>query len=323
MTLLDDPSLADPAWVYEQYDHMLFLNTVIGPGHDGTLLRIKGTTKALAGTTDGNGRRCYLDPRRGGARLVYEAALNVAVTGARPMAVVDNLNFGNPEKPEVMWQFSETIDGISEACEHLAIPVVGGNVSFYNETDGVDIYPTPIVGLIGLADPYPEHPPRLDRAASGMDLWLLGPTTSTDVAGTVFQKVVEETIGGRPSEPDPVMAIRLTSLATQLATTDMTPVLHDLSTGGLGMAVAKVAMMSGVGVTTEWTGNWFAEDPHRLIAAVDPEHADSVAALAMKAGVPIHRIGTFGGDQIRLGEAFVSLKEATSVWRTALPRRMG
>ena len=323
LKLLDEPSLADPAWVYEQYDHMLFLNTVIGPGHDGTLLRIKGTTKALAGTTDGNGRRCYLDPRRGGARLVYEAALNVAVTGARPMAVVDNLNFGNPEKPEIMWQFAETIEGIAEACEHLAIPVVGGNVSFYNETDGIDIYPTPIVGMIGLADPYPENPPRLDRAASGLDLWLLGPDSSADVAGTVFQKVVGETIGGRPSEPDPALAIRLTALATYLASTGMTPVLHDVSRGGLGMAIAKVCIMSGVGVTAGWDGDWFAEDPHRLIAAVDPAQADPLVVLAGDRGIPARRIGTFGGDQIRLGDAAVRLDEATTVWRSALPRRMG
>ncbi|NIR37458.1 MAG: phosphoribosylformylglycinamidine synthase II, partial [Actinobacteria bacterium] len=112
--------------------------------------RIKGTQKALAVSTDGNGRRCRLDPRRGAALLVWEAALNVAVTGARPIAVVDNLNFGNPEKPEIMWQFSETVDGMGEACRDLGLPVVGGNVSFYNETDGIDIHPTPVVGLLGL-----------------------------------------------------------------------------------------------------------------------------------------------------------------------------
>ena len=323
LRLLDEPSLADPAWIYEQYDHMLFLNTVIGPGHDGTLLRIKGTTKALAGTTDGNGRRCYLDPRRGSARLVYEAALNVAVTGAEPMAVVDNLNFGNPEKAEVMWQFAETVEGISEACEALGIPVVGGNVSFYNETEGVDIYPTPIVGLIGLADPYPERPPRLDRAATGMDLWLLGPDDSDDLAGSVFQKIVGRTIAGRPSEPDPDMAVRVTGLATRLAAGELTPVLHDLSEGGLAIAVAKTCIISGVGVAVDWPGNLFAEDPHRLIAALHPPQADRMVAMAEEAGVPVRRIGTFGGDQIRLGDAVLELQEASAVWRTALPRRMG
>ncbi len=323
LTLLDDPSLADPAWVYEQYDHMLFLNTVVGPGHDGTLLRIKGTSKALAGTTDGNGRRCYLDPRRGAARLVYEAALNVAVTGARPMAVVDNLNFGNPEKPEVMWQFSETIDGISEACQNLGIPVVGGNVSFYNETDGIDIYPTPIVGLIGLADPYPERPPRLDRAVAGMDLWLLGPDTSKDLAGSAYQKVLCEAITGRPSEGEPTMAARTTDLAIRLAAREITPVLHDLSEGGLAMAVAKVCIISGIGVEIEWDGHWFAEDPHRLVAAVLPAQSDRLFAIAQESEVPVRRIGSFGGNEIRLGQASMGVEEATMVWRNALPRRMG
>jgi phosphoribosylformylglycinamidine synthase len=302
---------------------MLFLNTVIGPGHDGTLLRIKGTTKALAGTTDGNGRRCYLDPRRGAARLVYEAALNVAVTGAQPLAVVDNLNFGNPEKPEVMWQFAETVDGISEACEHLGVPVVGGNVSFYNETDGIDIYPTPIVGLIGLADPYPQRPPRLDRAESGMDLWMVGPDSSEDFAASVYQKIKTGAPVGRPSEPNPDMAVRLTTLATHLAADEITPVLHDLSEGGLAMAVAKVCIISGVGVTVDWSGNPFAEDPHRLIAAVHPQQANRLKAMAGDAGVPARRVGAFGGDEIRLGSAVVNLREAATVWRSALPRRMG
>ncbi|MDX1448936.1 MAG: phosphoribosylformylglycinamidine synthase subunit PurL, partial [Acidimicrobiia bacterium] len=177
LSLLDDPAIGDASWAYEQYDHMLFLNTVVGPGADGTLLRLKGTDKGLAVSTDGNGRLCYLDPRRGSERLVYEAALNVAVVGADPIALVDNLNFGNPEKPEVMWQFRESIEGISAACERLGIPVVGGNVSFYNETDGVDIHPTPVVGVLGLADPIPLPPPRLDRATLGMELWQIGPST--------------------------------------------------------------------------------------------------------------------------------------------------
>jgi phosphoribosylformylglycinamidine synthase len=320
--LLDDPSLADPAWIYQQYDHMLFLNTVLGPGHNGTLLRIKGTTKALAGTTDGNGRRCYLDPRRGAARLVYEAALNVAVTGARPMAVVDNLNFGSPENPEVMWQFSETIDGISEACRTLGVPVVGGNVSFYNETGGTDIYPTPIIGMIGLADPYPEHPPRLDRAENGMDLWLIGPEAATDLAGSAYQKVVEGAPAGRPEEADPDMAKRITPLATRLAAEQVTPVLSDLSEGGLGLAVAKICIASGTGAAVNWSGHWFAEDPHRLVAAIEPDRANLLIAMAEGAGVPLVRIGVFGGSDIHLGDAQIALAEATTIWRSALPRRM-
>ncbi len=246
----------------------------------------------------------------------------MAVTGANPMAVVDNLNFGNPEKPEVMWQFAETIEGISEACEHLGIPVVGGNVSFYNETAGIDIYPTPIVGLVGLADPYPERPPRGDQAQAGLEAWLIGPDNSNDLAGSIYQKVVGRAIAGRPSEADPDMAVRVTSLATRLANTELTPVLHDISEGGLAIAIAEVCIMSEVGITVDWSGNPFAEDPHRVVAAVQPEHADRIVTLASEAGVPIRRIGSFGGNSIRLGPVVVDLIQATRVWRDALPRRM-
>jgi phosphoribosylformylglycinamidine synthase len=200
LALLADPGIGSSAWVHDQYDHMLFLSTVVGPGSDGSLLRIKGTEKALAVSTDGNGRLCYLDPKVGSARIVYEAALNVAVTGARPLALVDNLNFGNPEKPEVMWQFRESVEGMSSACETLGIPVVGGNVSFYNETDGIDIHPTPVVGLLGLADPMPADPPRMSRAVEGMDVWEVGPAASGNLAGSAVQRLLGE-LGGSPSSP--------------------------------------------------------------------------------------------------------------------------
>ncbi|HEX6221910.1 MAG TPA: phosphoribosylformylglycinamidine synthase subunit PurL, partial [Acidimicrobiia bacterium] len=248
LDLLADPAIGSSAWVHEQYDHMLFLNTVVGPGSDGSLLRVRGTTKALAVSTDGNGRLCYLDPRIGAQRLVYEAALNVAVTGARPMAVVDNLNFGNPEKPAVMWQFQQSVEGISEACEALGIPVVGGNVSFYNETDGVDIHPTPVVGLLGLADPMPTRPPLLERAVAGMEVWEVGPSATGNLAGSAVQRLAGD-LGGLPTGPDAEMASRVIGLAVALA--HEAPVLHDISDGGLAVALAEVCIASGVGAVVE------------------------------------------------------------------------
>jgi phosphoribosylformylglycinamidine synthase len=328
LKLLDDPSLASPAWAYEQYDHMLFLNTVVGPGNDGSLLRVKGTNKGLAVSTDGNGRLCYLDPWRGGARLVYEAALNVAMTGAKPMAVVDNLNFGNPEKPDVMWQFRETVEGISEACERLDIPVVGGNVSFYNETDGLDIYPTPVVGLLGLADPMPESPPRHDRVAAGMELWLFGPEWAINLAGSAFEQITFGHIGGRPSPPDPTMAKAAIEVATKLATEGLSPAMHDISDGGLIMSAAELCIASQVGVTASY-GDWrslFCEDPHRFIAAVPTEHTEAVAAIAADAGLPASRIGIFGGSEISFerkgARGAVDLDVATETYRNAIPRRL-
>ncbi|HEU4917906.1 MAG TPA: phosphoribosylformylglycinamidine synthase subunit PurL [Acidimicrobiia bacterium] len=316
LRLLDDPAIGSTAWVHEQYDHMLFLNTVIGPGSDGSLIRIRGTEKGLAVSSDGNGRLCHLDPRAGSARLVYEAALNVAVTGARPLAVVDNLNFGNPEKPEVMWQFRESVEGISEACEALAIPVIGGNVSFYNETEGVDIHPTPVVGLLGLADPMPRQPPRLSRAAEGMEIWEIGTGPTSNLAGSAAQRVVNDELIGRPTPPDPGAARQVIALTNGLA--HRVPVLHDVSDGGLAVAVAEVCIASGIGarVAVDDPGPLFSEDPHRVIAVFDPGTVVLPIDLA-------RQVGVIGGDSLILGRSgSIDLETLTRTHRDAIPRRM-
>ena len=312
--LLGDPAIGSPAWVHEQYDHMLFLNTVVGPGNDGSLLRIKGTRKALAVSTDGNGRLCLLDPRIGGARLVYEAALNVAVTGAKPLAVVDNLNFGNPEKPEVMWQFRETVEGLSEACETLGIPVIGGNVSFYNETEGIDIHPTPVVGLLGLADPMPTDPPRLDRAEEGMEIWVIGPTPTDNLAGSSAQRVIGDPPGGRPSPPDSEVAVNVIELVADLA--HRVPVLHDVSDGGLAVAIAEICVLSGVGASVD-SDHLFCEDPHRVIAVMPAETADLPSDFA-------RRIGVMRGTDIKFGNsASIAVDSAARLWRGAISTALG
>ncbi len=316
-TLLDDPAIGDRSWIYEQYDHQLFLNTVVEPGHDGSLLRIKGTQKGLAVSTDGDAHRCRLDPRRGGARIVWEAALNVAVTGARPYALVDNLNFGNPEKPDVMWQFRETIEGMSEACEALGIPVIGGNVSFYNETDGVDIHPTPVVGMLGFCDPMPSHAPRIDRAEAGMGIWLLGAEAIDDFAGSAFARIVLGVAGGRPVAADSRRGAAVVKRTIELA--GWCPVLHDVSTGGVAVAIAEICIRSGVGATVD-VEDWrelLNESPHRVVAVL-PDRGDPSDV------VPIRRIGTVGGDAIDFGPfGAIPLAGATATWRNALRRRLG
>jgi phosphoribosylformylglycinamidine synthase subunit PurL len=316
MKLLDDPALGSTAWVHEQYDHMLFLNTVLGPGSDGSLIRVRGTEKGLAVSTDGDGRLCQLDPRGGSSRLVYEAALNVAVSGARPLALVDNLNFGNPEKPEVMWQFKESVEGISAACETLGIPVVGGNVSFYNETDGLDIHPTPVVGLLGLADPMPDTPPRLSRAEAGMEIWEIGPEPTGNLSGSAVQRVINRELTGKPTSPDPGAARRVVALAADLA--HRVPVLHDISDGGLAVAVAEICIASQIGATiTEGDiGRLFSEDPHRLIAVMPPDAVDLPRDSSRK-------VGTVGGDALYLGGSDpVEIRALTEVFEGAIPRRM-
>ena len=328
LALLDEPAIADRSWVYEQYDHMLFLDTAVGPGHGATLLALGETGKGVAVSVDGNGRLCALDPRRGAARLVYEAALNVAMVGARPLAVVDNLNFGNPERSEVMWQFIETIEGIATACEALAIPVVGGNVSFYNETDGQDIDPTPVVGLLGIVEPLPSSPPRLDKASEGMELWLLGPPAGRGLAGSSLEKVLFGHVGGRPTAPDPTAARAVVALARRLADSGFASVLQDVSDGGLGTAVAEVCIRSSIGTTVECPDfeSLFSEDPHRFVAAITPGYGDALAAAAGEMGVAASRIGRFGGDAIALqvgsSVSAIPLETAIRTWRDAIPRRL-
>ena len=316
LRLLDDPALGSTAWVHEQYDHMLFLNTVVGPGSDGALIRIRGTDKGLAVSTDGNGRLCQLDPREGSSRLVYEAALNIAVTGARPLAVVDNLNFGNPEKPEVIWQFKESVEGISAACEALGIPVVGGNVSFYNETDGIDIHPTPVVGLLGLADPMPLAPPRLSRAEEGMEIWEIGPQATDNLSGSAAQRVIHDELTGRPTPPDPDAAKRVIAFAAELA--HRVPVLHDISDGGLAVAVAEVCIASRIGATLTESdnGRLFSEDPHRLIAVFEANTIDLPRDFSRK-------VGSMGGEALVLGPSDpVAVQDLIDVFEGAIPRRM-
>jgi phosphoribosylformylglycinamidine synthase len=257
---------------------------------------------------------CHLDPRTGSARLVYEAALNVAVTGAKPIAVVDNLNFGNPEKPEVMWQFRESVEGISEACEALGIPVIGGNVSFYNETDGVDIHPTPVVGLLGLADPMPRELPRLARASEGMEIWEIGPAPTGNLAGSIAQRVIHDELTGMPTPPDPDVARKMIDLTASLA--HRVPVLHDISDGGLAVAVAEICIAAGVGATVsvDDPGLLFCEDPHRVIAVSEP--GSIVSDLA-------RRIGVMGGESLTLGNsAPMALSAPVETYRNAIPRRM-
>lgn len=327
-SLLADPNVGDPSWIYEQYDHMLFLNTLVEPGHDASLLRIRGTTKALAVSTDGNGRLCSLDPGRGAERLVWEAALNVALTGAKPLAVVDNLNFGNPENPSVMWQFSQAVDGIAAACSDLEIPVVGGNVSFYNTTDDVDIHPTPVVGLLGLADPVPAAPPRTDGAQPGDDLWLFGDPSAHNLAGSLFERVVHDHLGGRPGAAEATVGSAAIETAAELAQRGLAHASHDVSDGGLAVTLTELAIRSNLGVSVavdDWR-SLFAEDPHRFISAIPPRHAALVQEIAANAGIPVTHLGQVGGERIAFDvggtSESIAVDAVRAAWRASIRGRM-
>ena len=328
LALLATPTIADKSWVWRQYDHQLFLNTVVGPGADAAVLRLKGTERALALATDGKGRFCRLDPRTGARLVVLEAARNVACAGADPKALVNCLNFGNPEHPEVMWQFGQVVDGMSEACEALGIPVVGGNVSFYNESRGADIDPTPVVGVVGLID-HLDAPPPVPRTVEHEHLVLLG-TTRPELGGSEWAAVVHGLDGGRPPEADLDAAKRLHTFVRELVSERTVGGVHDCSDGGVAVALAEMAFASGIGFTVAPESGvppaaWcFSESANRVVVSVDARPLPHVLRRANDAGVPVVDLGAAGGDRLIVEGAFdVALDEAAQVWRDAIPAALG
>ena len=319
--------LVDPAWVYRQYDSQLFLNTVVGPGRDAALLRLAGpglpsSERGFAVSTDSNPRWCALDPRVGTAMTVAEGVANLACVGASAKAVVNCLNFGNPEHPEVMWQLSEAIDGMAEACRTLDLPVIGGNVSLYNESGGADIDPTPVVGSLGTLERLVSPPPGWDWC-DGDAVVLVGPRqaageTPFPLAGSRWA-TRRGRRGGRLAEFDatrvaPTFDFVTAEVARICAgeTSDVTAV-HDVSGGGLAAALAEMAVASGHGVQVaqlEGHGELFAEFPGRFVVATSD--ASAFAARAHAAGVPFTLLGTAGGTRVQLG-ALVNLDLADVV----------
>mgnify|MGYP001163762793 FL=1 len=322
--------LADPAWVYRQYDHQLFLNTVVGPGDDATVLRLKhpgtgsDTGRGLALTTDGNHRWCAVDPRQGTAMLVAESVLNLACVGARPLAVVNCLNFGNPEHPEVMWQLSESVDGMGEACRALGVPVVGGNVSLYNESAGTDIDPTPVIGLLGMVDRLDRRPPGA-TLVDGHRLLLLGP--EADGLGGSRWGASHGAPGGRLPDLDLAVVADVAELVRGLVSDGLVDGVHDVSSGGLGVALAEMAARSGVGVHVARVPDHralFGEAPGRIVIVVHPDWLVEVFARAEAAGVETSRIGLATGDRFTVkGLVDIGVDEVTAAFTDRLPEALG
>ena len=322
--------LFDPSWVYEQYDHQLFLNTVVGPGDDATVLRLKHpvsgkeTGRGLAITTDGNHRWCLIDPKIGTAMIVAEAVLNLACVGARPLAVVNCLNFGNPEHPEVMWQLSEAIDGMSDACVSFGVPVIGGNVSLYNESEGNNIAPTPVIGMLGLIDDLKNRPPGA-QMVEGDRLLLIGPETS-GLGGSLWAANHGALYGELP-ELDLEMHLKVAETIRTLVETELIRGVHDLSEGGLGVALAEMAAKSSVGVSIARTPNHqalFGEGPSRAVVAVDPESLTEVLTLCEERGVPVVRLGLATGNQFKIKDMMdISLSDLKAAFISKLPNTFG
>ena len=323
--------LIDPAWVYSQYDHQLFLNTVVSPGADAAVLRLRDpaamnieSERAIAISADGNHRWCSVDPRVGTSWLVAESTTNVAVCGARPLALVNCLNFGNPEHPEVMWQLSEAVDGMAEGCDSLGVPVVGGNVSLYNESRGVDIDPTPVVAVLGLINSL-QRPPATPRLVEGGRLILLGDGPLT-LAGSLLAFNHGERGGSLPPLDFDKVAL-LQSLLIDLATAELLEGVHDVAEGGVALALAEMAVRSDIGFRVARIPDleaMFGEVPGRAIVCVIPERMQPVLEMAAARGVTATQLGVAMGDELSFKDLCkMSLTRARETWRSALPEALG
>ena len=332
--LLASPTIASKTWVYRQYDSTVRTNTVIGPGGDAAALRIRGTTKALAVTTDCNGRYCYLDPRTGARIAVAEAARNVACTGGRPLAVTNNLNFGNPRKPEVYHQLREAVAGMAEACEALGTPVTGGNVSLYNEHPGGAVYPTPVIGMVGVIESV-DHITRSTFHRDGDEIVLLGEPTA-ELGGSEYLHVIHGVVAGAPPACDLAKERALIDALLEAIAKGVISSAHDCSDGGLAVALAECAMMNrdrlmGADVDlSEWStlplrALLFGEAQGRVI--VSTSAATTVIAVAKRHGVPARRIGSVRAAEtlrIRVASQVIDapLSALVDAYHEAIPRRM-
>jgi phosphoribosylformylglycinamidine synthase len=328
LQLLGSPNLADTSWITNQYDYYVLGNTALSFPDDAGMIRVdeeSGLGFAIA--TDANGRFCQLDPYQGAKLALAEAYRNVAVTGAIPTAVTDCLNFGSPENPEVMWQFSQAVEGLSDACLELGIPVTGGNVSFYNQTGDVPIHPTPVVGVMGIIDDVARRIPSGWQDA-GENLYLLG-VTANELSGSAWAQVVHEHLGGRPPAVDLAAEKRLAQLLRAAGDQGLISSAHDLSEGGLGQALAEGVMRFGVGARVWLTelmdrdgvdaaSALFSESTGRVIVSVPREEDVKFRGLCAGRDYPVLRIGvTDAGD----GESVLEVQDVFTLSVSQLRER--
>lgn len=338
--LLGSPTVASKRWVFEQYDTHVRTNTVSGPGAtDAAVVRIKGTERGLAAKTDCNGRYVYLNPRRGGRIAVAEAARNVVCAGGKPLAVTNCLNFGNPYKPEVYWQFTEAVGGMGDACRAFETPVTGGNVSFYNENPDGAIFPTPTIGMVGLVEDVEAHTTTADFKSEGDVLLLVTPASWRHTGGVEGSEYLSHvhglTAGDAPHlDLDEEKAVQAATLAAIRA--GHVRSAHDASDGGLAVALAESCIHGGIGAEValgdgfegRLDGVLFGESQSRVVLSVAPEAAEAVRQLAEQHGAQATAIGTVGGDRLAIavgGETVVeeAVSDLAEPFHTAIPRAMG
>ncbi|MGI6449917.1 MAG: phosphoribosylformylglycinamidine synthase subunit PurL [Desulfitobacteriia bacterium] len=301
LALISNPTIASKEWIYRQYDHQVGTNTVVLPGGDAAVLRIRGTKKGIALTTDCNSRYVYLDPYLGGALAVVEAAQNIACVGAQPLAITDCLNFGNPEKPEIFWQLEQACAGVAEACRVLGTPVTGGNVSLYNETSGTAIYPTPMIGMVGLIEDLSQVLGNKFQA-EGEQIYLLGEPEG-ELSGSEYLARFENQEAGKLPELDLQEIKRRIDFLLELNKQGLLLSAHDVGEGGLAVALAEMTVKYGAVINLE-AGNQvktlFGERLGRIIISTSAGKVSQVEALAKAAGIPLIHLGESGGNMLKI-----------------------
>ena len=335
MRVITQPTIAAKEWVYRQYDHMVRTNTVVMPGSDAAVIRIKEKRRLLAMTLDSNARYCQVDPRAGARLVVAEACRNLVASGARPLALTNCLNFGSPERPEVMWQFSEVVDGMAEACTAFGTPVTGGNVSFYNETDGRGIAPTPVIGMIGVID-NSRHIATQWFKGEGRAVILLG-KTANDLGASVYAGAMLGRVEGRVPELDLDLERRVQEVCLKIIQEELVESAHDCSDGGLAVAIAESCFSSyrreAVGCEIKLEGELssaallFSETPSRIMISAIDQHVEAILALARENNVEASVIGRTKGERLVIqanGERIIdrAVSEIESAWRGVLPRML-
>jgi phosphoribosylformylglycinamidine synthase subunit PurL len=338
--LLASPNICSKRWVFQQYDSMVQTNTVEGPGGEGGVIRVKGTQRGLAMALDGNSRWCYLDPKLGAMHAVAESARNVACTGATPIAATNCLNFGNPEKPHIMWQFSQTIDGMARACEELETPITGGNVSFYNETLGEGIYPTPVIGVVGiLEDVHKAVGPHFRRP--GHALVLVRGSESGDASdveaefgSSEYAKEILGRIWGFPPALELEKEAALQKAIIEMIGLGLVASAKDCSEGGLAVTVAECSFARGVGARVDLGSNGlvpefvlFGEDASRVLISCDPQNVGRIQQTAVQYGLSAEQIGSTVPDQLEIrvdgiAAATASVSELQDAWDGFLERAL-
>ncbi len=315
--LFSDMEVVDKSWVYDQYDSMVQTNTVKGPGKlDGSVIRIKETGKALAMSADCNTRQCYINPELGAAAAVMEAGRNVAMTGAVPKAITDCLNFGNPQNPEVMWQFAQACEGIKAACKELNTPVIGGNVSLYNETNGVGVFPTPAIAMVGVNDDANKVLPSSFQE-EGNYVYILGDTKS-EFGGSLYLKKLYGKVAGVHPEVNFEKELNLWNSVIEANKQGLLKAAKDVNVGGLAIALAKMAVVGNKGVeatiSLDSEKDIFSETLSRALVEVTPENCEAFERLCDNRKIAFTKLGLIGGGKISVNEVYVELDKAKDIY---------